>query len=50
MLSVRSIEERLVKLKTWKSEKEKKGLCVNDYGDWHESGSAEKNLEKIPVC
>ena len=35
MISSESIEELLVKLKTWKSEVEKKGLRVNDYGDWH---------------
>ena len=35
MISAESIEELLVKLKTWKSEVEKKGLRVNDYGDWH---------------
>ena len=35
MISAESIEELLVKLKTWKSEMEKKGLRVNDYGEWH---------------
>ena len=35
MIVAESIEELLVKLKTWKSEMEKKGLWVNDYGDWH---------------
>ena len=35
MISAESIEELLAKLKTWKSEMEKKGLWVNDYGDWH---------------
>ena len=35
MLSAESIEELLVKLKAWKSEVGKKGLRVNDYGDWH---------------
>ena len=29
MISAESMEELLVKLKTWKSEMEKKGLCVN---------------------
>ena len=42
MISAESIEALLVKLKTWKSEVEKKGLRMNDYGDWHLSGSAEK--------
>ena len=35
MISAESIEERVVKLKTCKSEMEKKGLRVNDNGDWH---------------
>ena len=35
MISAESIEELLVKLKTWKSEVKIKGLRVNDYGDWH---------------
>ena len=35
MISAESIEELLVKLKTWKSEVEKTGLRVNDYGYWH---------------
>ena len=26
------------------------GLRVDDYIDWHQSESAEKNLEKIPDC
>ena len=34
MISAESIEELLIKLKTWKSEVDK-GLRVNDYGDWH---------------
>ena len=33
MISAESIEELLVMLKTLKSEVEKKGLRVNDYGD-----------------
>ena len=36
------VEELLVKLKTLKSESEKKVLWVNDYGYWHKFGSAEK--------
>ena len=35
MISAESIEELLVKLKTWKSEVAKKGLRVNNYDDWH---------------
>ena len=35
MISAESIEELLVKLKTWKSDLEKKGMGVNDYGDGH---------------
>ena len=35
MVSAESIEKLLVKLKTWKSELEKKGLLVDDYGDWY---------------
>ena len=51
MISVESIEELLVKLKTWKSEVEKKGLRVNDYGDWHSSGPADFFvLENNSVC
>ena len=35
MISAESIEELLLKLKIWKSEVEKKGLRLNDYGDWN---------------
>ena len=40
MISAESMEELLVKVQTWKTEMEKKGLCVNmgktkDYGVWH---------------
>ena len=43
MISAETIVEKLlVKLKTWKSEVDKKDLRVNDYGYWHKFGSAEK--------
>ena len=35
MINAQFIDELLVKLKTWKSEVEKKGLRVKNYGDWH---------------
>ena len=43
MISAESIKELLVKLKTWKSETDKKGLGVNDYCNWHNMDLVKKS-------